>query len=296
MLTCTNPPRIPFSYINKQLSFCLCTSNTYARYIPPSLLSNSNKLIYVIFYTGDSFYIVIIMSDIESSDKLDKIIKSINEIKVTQNKLIASVNSFREDKKLLDKKFADIDGKLDNITRQFDVILANNVSLNTKINQLESKVSQLEAGCSNSSSLNQEQTLAEISDRHSRSRNIILFNIPESATQSNLDDKNTISSIFQQIGVLVEPINCLRLGKLSNNCRPLRATLPNQHDVFDVLKNKRKLSDLANFKNISISSDKTLLQRKHLKNLFDELNSRKTAGETNLFIKYINGLPVISKN
>lgn len=173
------------------------------------------------------------MSDIESSDKLDKIIKSINEIKVTQNKLIASVNSFREDKKLLDKKFADIDGKLDNITKQFDLILANNVSLNTKINQLESKVSQLEAGCLNSSSLNLEQTLAEISDRHSRSHNIILFNIPE----SNLDDKNTISSIFQQIGVLIEPINCLRLGILSNNCRPLRATLPNQHDVFNVLKN-----------------------------------------------------------
>ncbi|KAF0707518.1 Uncharacterized protein FWK35_00031936, partial [Aphis craccivora] len=105
------------------------------------------------------------MSDIESSDKLDKIIKSINEIKVTQNKLIASVNSFREYKKLLHKKFADIDGKLDNISKQFDVILANNVSLNTKINQLESKVSQLEAGCSNSSSLNLEQTLAEISDR-----------------------------------------------------------------------------------------------------------------------------------
>ncbi|KAF0705869.1 Uncharacterized protein FWK35_00030061, partial [Aphis craccivora] len=150
--------------------------------------------------------------------------------------------------------------------------------LNYKIlKNIKSKVSQLEAGCSNSSSLNLEQTLAEISDRHSRSHNIILFNIPESTTQSNLDDKNTISSIFQQIGVLIEPINCLSLGKLSNNCRPLRATLPNQHNVYDVLKNKLKLSDLANFKNISISSDKTLLQRKHLKHLFDELNSRKTA-------------------
>lgn len=236
------------------------------------------------------------MSDVDSSDKLDKIIKSINEIKITQNKLIASLNSLREDKKLLDKKFADVDGKLDNISKQFDEILANNVSLNTKINQLESKVSQLEVGCTNSTSLSLEQTLAEISDRHSRSRNIILFNIPESATQSNVDDKNTISSIFQQIDVLVEPINCLRLGKLSNNCRPLRATLPNQHDVFNVLKNKRKLSNLGNFKNISISLDKTLLQRKHLKNLINELNTRKSLGETNLFIKYINGLPVISKN
>lgn len=126
--------------------------------------------------------------------------------------------------------------------------------------------------------------------------NIILFNVPESATQSITDDKNTISNIFQQINVLVNPINCLRLGKLSNKCRPIRATLPNQHDVFDVLKNKRKLGNLTNLKNISISSDKTLLQRKQLKNLIDELNARKNSGETNLFIKYINGLPTISKN
>jgi hypothetical protein len=236
------------------------------------------------------------MAEVDSLDKLDKIIKSINEFKITQNKLIASVNSFRDDKKLLDKKFSDFDGKLDIITKQFNEILANNVSLKAKIDQLESKVSQLEAGSISSTSWSYEQTFAEISDRQSRSRNIILFNIPESPTQLNIDDKNQISNIFRQIGVLIDPINVVRLGKVSNKCRPIRATLPNQHDVFDVLKNKRKLSELANFKQISLSSDRTLLQRKHLKNLMDELNARKTAGETNLFIKYINGLPVISKN
>lgn len=65
----------------------------------------------------------------------------------------------------------------------------------------------------------------------------------------------------------------MRLDKLSNNCRPNRATLPNQHDVFDVLKNKRKLNEFANFKYIGISSVRTLLQRKHLKNSIGELNA-----------------------
>lgn len=91
-------------------------------------------------------------------------------------------------------------------------------------------------------------------------------------------------------------INIIRLGKTTNKCRPIRATLPNQHDVYDVLKNKRKLSNLVDFKLISISTDRTILQRKHLKSVIDELNARKTAGEADLFIKYVNNLPVISKN
>jgi len=236
------------------------------------------------------------MEEVNSSEKLDKIIKSINEIKATQNKLIISVNAFRDDKKLLDKKFSDFDGKLDIISKQFDKILANNISLTTKIEQLESKVTQLEVGSRNSTPLNQEHIFAEISDRQSRSRNIILFNIPETPVQPNSDDKTFISNILKKMDLSIEPINIIRLGKTSNKCRPIRATLPNLHDVYDVLKNKRKLINSVDFKLVSISTDRTLLQRNHLKSVIDELNTRKKAGETDLFIKYVNNLPVISKN
>lgn len=236
------------------------------------------------------------MEGLDSSDKLDKIIESINDIKTTQNKLITSINSFREDRKLMAKKVADIDCKLVFISKQFDEILANNSSLVTKIEHLESKVSQLEVSSSNSTSLNQEHIFAEISDRQSRSRNIILFNIPETPNQPNSDDKNYVLNIFKKINLCIEPINIIRLGKTTNKCRPIRATLPNQHDVYDVLKNKRKLSNSVDFKLISISTDRTILQRKHLKSVIDELNARKIAGETDLFIKYVNNLPVVSKN
>lgn len=48
------------------------------------------------------------------------------------------------------------------------------------------------------------------------------FNIPEylkRLKQSNVDNNNYISSHFRKIGVLVDRINVMRFGKLSNNFR-----------------------------------------------------------------------------
>ncbi|KAF0746706.1 Reverse transcriptase domain-containing protein, partial [Aphis craccivora] len=61
-------------------------------------------------------------------------------------------------------------------------------------------------------------------------------------------------------------------------------------NTFNTL-NKRKLKNLDAFKNITVSSDRTMLQRNHLKTVIDELNARKNAGENDIFIKYINNLP-----
>lgn len=229
-----------------------------------------------------------------SAEKLDKIIKSINEMKSTQNKIITSFNQFMEEKKSLDSRFNDLSGKLDTISRQFNEVLTKNKSIETKMEQLEVKLSKFELNHTSSTSLNQEKILAEIVDRQSRNCNIILFNLPE--TQSNADDKLSVSNIFRNIDVIIDPINVLRLGKLPNKNRPIRATLPTPQDVFVILKNKRKLKNLDAFKNITVSSDRTMLQRNHLKTVIDELNARKNAGENDIFIKYINNLPVVSKN
>jgi len=97
----------------------------------------------IILYTCDSFYILLLkLNDVNySSDKIDKIIKSINEIKITQHKLITSIGSitsFHNVRKLLciDKKLLTvIDGELNIIITQFNEILAKNGSFNAKIYQ-----------------------------------------------------------------------------------------------------------------------------------------------------------------
>lgn len=241
---------------------------------------------------GDSEDVPILTLD----EKFDKIVKMINDMKSTQNKIIVSVNSIRDEKKNQDKKFKDIESKLDIISKLFDDFLNENKLLKTKIENLESKISTLEAKPASIIDSTPEDIFSEILDRQARSRNLIFFNVPELPSDSNSNDMQSILEVFRHIDSDVIPVNLLRLGKVSNQCRPIRITLPNQHDVFNLLKNKRKLRQSENFKNVSFSTDRTLLQRKHLKSILNELNSRKSAGETDLFIKYVNNVPTVSKN
>lgn len=241
---------------------------------------------------GDSENVPILTLD----EKFDKLVKMINDMKSTQNKIITSVNSIRDEKKNQDKKFIDIEGKLDIIPNQFDYFLNENKLLKTKIENLESKISTLEAKPASIIDSTPEDIFSEILDRQARSRNLIFFNVPELPSDSNSNDMQSILEVFRHIDTDVIPVNLLRLGKVSNQCRPIRITLPNQHDVFNLLKNKSKLRQSENFKNVSFSTDRTLLQRKHLKSILNELNSRKSAGETDLFIKYVNNVPTVSKN
>ncbi|KAF0762242.1 Uncharacterized protein FWK35_00004638 [Aphis craccivora] len=50
------------------------------------------------------------------------------------------------------------------------------------------------------------------------------------------------------------------------------------------------------FKHIKFFTDRTLLQRNYFKSILDELNNRKSTGEIDLFIKYVNNIPTVSKN
>ncbi|KAF0756243.1 Uncharacterized protein FWK35_00021390 [Aphis craccivora] len=215
------------------------------------------------------------VSIISTNEKLDKIMKMINDMKTTQNKLITSVNSNRDQKKKIKTR--------------------NLLILRTKIEKLESKISTLEAKPTSIIESTPEDIFSEILDKQARSRNLIFFNVPELPSDSNSNDMQSILEVFRHIDTDVIPVNLLRLGKASNQCRPIRITLPNQH-VFNLLKNKIKLRQSDNFKYVSFSTDRTLLQRKHLKSILDELNSRKYAGETDIFIKYVNNVPVVSKN
>lgn len=47
---------------------------------------------------------------------------------------------------------------------------------------------------------------------------------------------------------------------------------------------------------IRISSKQTLLQRNYYKTIVSEMKTRKNDGEFDLFIKYMNNVPIISKN
>lgn len=148
---------------------------------------------------------------------------------------------------------------------------------------------------------NTEIIISEISERQRREKNIIIYKLEEQGNGSMSNKIATDTQAVADIIKIISPtvptgnIRTYRLGRGNgNNISPLKVELASKEDVFTILKNKNKLKN-HNI-NIQISTDKTLLQRQHLKNLISELNQRKENGEDDLYIKYINGNPVITKS
>lgn len=231
-------------------------------------------------------------------DKYGKLIDMISDLKNSQNKIISSINSCREGLKLQDKKLASFDSRFDLLSNQITSVMEDNKLLKSRIEQLESKLSIVEHAQSTFPPINQDNFFAELMDRQSRVRNIILFNVPDRSTSSTDlgNDANLVDEMFNVIGVPTKPVSVHRLGKPSSKPRPIRVVMPLPSDVFQILKTKRQLSNVDKFKTIRVSSDQTLQQRKLYSSIASELKARKDRGETDIFIKFVNNCPTISKN
>ncbi|CAI6353558.1 unnamed protein product [Macrosiphum euphorbiae] len=229
--------------------------------------------------------------DKDSNTKINQLVDMVKDLKNQQNKIVVSLNSYRDAIKAQEKK-------IDLLSTQLTEVLDDNKSLRIKVEQLETKLLDIER-TQNTEPLGataQEKVYSELLDRQSRARNVILFNVPEPSVPDQSQDTSTAKDILNTIGVQTIPVSIHRLGKLSNKPRPLRVTLPNSSDVFEVLRVKRQLLNVSNLNAIRISSDQTLQQRKYFASTMAVLKNRRDSGESDLFIKYINGLPTILKN
>lgn len=143
-----------------------------------------------------------------------------------------------------------------------------------------------------------EDMISELSDRQSRAKNIIMFDIPEcdlpDLEQRKLRDTEECWKVIGSItSTSQNNIKVLRLGKPSAEKkfpRPIKIIFQTRGEALAILKNKNKLK-----KPNSIKSDQTPMQRQHLIDLRNELHQRTEKGEKELTIKYIKGSPKIIK-
>ncbi|KAL3290092.1 hypothetical protein HHI36_023460 [Cryptolaemus montrouzieri] len=75
--------------------------------------------------------------------------------------------------------------------------------------------------------------------------------------------------------------------------RMIKVVMPHDHNVREILRNKKKLLKSASTRGFTFVGD---LQQQLLKELRDELERRKNNGQTNLTIKYKGGIPKIVAN
>lgn len=219
--------------------------------------------------------------------KIDSLIKSVNDLKITQNKLVSSING-------LSDKFSSLSKKVNDLSNQL-------LTLSAEVEPLKARIDNIEINLK-SNTPNSTDIISELIDRQNRMKNTLLFNLPESSDSNNQSqDINIVQDVLKYLDLKTSPTQIFRLGKLSSDStkpRPLKLCFSNQQDVFDIFSSQHKLKSNSSWKDIRFSSDRTKQQQAHMSELRQELLRRRTEGESDLIIKYIKGIPKIisSKN
>lgn len=155
---------------------------------------------------------------------------------------------------------------------------------------LESKISELEScgDVNKISTVDKEDLYAELDDRRTRAKNIIIYGLPNRSDESN--DLEFVNDILEQISDFPLAKSARKIGSSRDrNTVPIKLTFESESDARHVLKFKNKL---GKFK-ITAKNDLTSEQQKYIKHLSQELDLRIKNGEKDLTIRYIKGTPKI---
>ena len=161
---------------------------------------------------------------------------------------------------------------------------------------------------------NVESVISEQVDRTNRSRNIIIFNLPELNKSTPTDDnekkdffkeltqfnKNSICNLLKTLDPSIEePAYFKRLGKYSSNkIRPLLLSFKDPSSLKSIFINLTKLKSSSDYKLISIKHDLTSTQRKSVNDLKAkcvELNKCSNNNDFHWTVSFINSVPKIVK-
>lgn len=276
---------------NKCLRFfhqeCVKLSNTdYSRYVNPR--------------TSENYKWVCRRDDCMKKDEqsLSMILKQLNLITNNISVLSSKVDTL-----------ISLPDKVDSLITEVETLNGNLRSLEQRVTFTESKIENLEKQFqtvnNNQSGSDTEATISEINERERRSKNIIIYNLPESksnTTSIRIDhDTRHIAKLIASFctSEVDASFKSYRIGRPSkDNSRPLKVILKNSDAVIEFCKNfdPSILDHLEpDLRKVSISRDRTPMERKYLQDLRAELKNRTDNGEVDLTIKYINGTPQIIK-
>ena len=227
--------------------------------------------------------------------------------------IYSTMNDIKKDLQSIKDKIDSIDtlstqletanGRIDDLVAETKVV----PDLCRKVSALEAKIDSGILTCS------VDVTVAEIQDRQSQARNVIIFKLPEPRVPddsksdeeqeiipecmglaiSKSDDEQINSLLGKINNIDLTNVNTLRLGKpkpkANNIPRPLLVTLKSHEDALRVCRNRKLLP-----KGISVALDKTPMQRAHLKELHNSVKLHNSKdSEHPKMVKYIKGVPTI---
>lgn len=150
-----------------------------------------------------------------------------------------------------------------------------------------------------------EKIVSEISEREKRKKNIIVFGLLEVHSSNRSDqaerDATAVREITALLGVAEPTVKPFRIGKYDPTkeqlARPLKVQLMSENDVVTVFRNTCKIKDSEHWSRVTVTSDRTPLQRAFFQTVKSTLDSRIAGGERDLRLVYKSGIPtIVSEN
>lgn len=236
---------------------------------------------------------------VASAVTMDELNRSIGEIRSSQIEMLAECKAMNQYQA---SKLSELITSIDSLKSQIFEVRSENTSLRLDINSLNNRIKTLENSTEDSNSM--PQLIQELADRERCSRNIIVHGLQESPAN---DPTVRIASDTKLLADTIQPCNLslpsdsklFRLGhKVRGKPRPLKIILSSKEVALNFLTvfntYKRTLSPPTD--TISISRDRTLLERQEIRRVYNELDDRRKKGDHNVSIRYRSGVPFLVLN
>lgn len=219
--------------------------------------------------------------------------------------LIQGYSSYESINNILSRESVEVKDLIKVILEMFRIITEQNNKIETILNQINVQNSDQEIRTNIGSgskpndispSIANSEVYEEMCDRIQRSRNLIVYNIPESPSQDiqvriNYD-REELKKAFTKVKVTCNDFKFFRLGKSGSTTRPLKVIFSDDCYASACLKNWKLLADT----NIKFCPDRTVMQREAIRKAYEERNLRLRNGEKELKVKIIHGVPKIVKS
>lgn len=182
---------------------------------------------------------------------------------------------------------------------QIDALSGSGSKMSNKLESLELKLQSLQSCIddavkpeASAISTHSNFTSNEAVEKIKRSHNIIVAALPENPEEDQ-QVRELVDVIRPMSSQAILSISRLGLARTqSSRPRLIRVTFSNMITPRTILRNKSALLT-SKFKDVSVRDDKTMDEIRQLENLRKQLKSRLAAGEPDLTIKYVKGIPSI---
>lgn len=231
---------------------------------------------------------------------MDSMRKNLDDIKEQISEIKSSTTNLTMEQNNIKLELISFKNRICSGENKIQTLESNVTNIANKIAATDTKFSTLEANFSSANVIptdvdsTKENLLREMQDRHNRLKNIIVSGIPE-IVETNISNRrdNDQREVTEVLNTLSnncpQPVKIFRIGKYNpDKHRNIKVCFNEAETPRLLLSNRSKLG-----KPLKIFSDQTPMQQQYFNKVKNEFTQRQLAGETNLIIKYVKGVPKI---